>query len=313
MISRIKIGSRGSELALWQTHWVRDRLSTYFPGIAFEVVTMKTTGDRILDVPLADIGAKGLFTKELDQGLLSKRIDIAVHSLKDLPTVLPDGIDLGAVCERWDMRDALVSRDNRTIDNLPEGATVATGSLRRRAQLLSYRPDLKIVDIRGNLNTRFRKFDQSGWDAMILAVAGIERLGWQARIAEKISFDVMLPAVGQGSIAVTSRSGDAPVTIFLKDLEDSATRAAVTAERALLRALEGGCQVPIGALARAAGDMLRIDSCVCSLDGQKVVRDMATGPVVEAELIGTTLSEKLLELGAGAILEEVRKAEPLKR
>ncbi|RMF61206.1 MAG: hydroxymethylbilane synthase, partial [Calditrichaeota bacterium] len=272
-LNTITIGTRGSQLALWQTDWVKKRLSALYPQITCEVKTVKTTGDKILDVPLAKIGDKGLFTKELDIALLNGDIDLAVHSLKDLPTRLPEGIIIVAITERWDPRDSLISRHGVSFKNLPSGAVVATGSLRRRAQLLFHRPDLNIVELRGNLNTRFRKFEENSWDAMILATAGVERLGWSERITEKISTDIILPAVGQGSFGVVCREGDAEVMNLLQPLNHSPSRLAALAERSLMRTLEGGCQIPIGALAQVDSDQLVLTGCVASLDGKQLVKD----------------------------------------
>lgn len=309
MKKNINIGTRDSQLALWQTDWVKERLQKRLPEIRFETQMIKTTGDRVLDIPLAQIGEKALFTKELDIALLRGEIDLAVHSLKDLPTQIPEGLTIAAVTERWDVRDALISRNGRGLKDLPTDATIATGSLRRTAQLLHFRPDFQIVDLRGNLNTRFRKFDERDWDAMILAVAGIERLGWQQRISEKIPLEIMLPAVGQGSFAVVCREDDFPTRKIVQTVNDPAAETAATAERAFLRTLEGGCQVPIGAYARVENRALHLAGCVCSLDGREMFRSFLTGNIEEAEKLGITLAEKLLKMGAGEILEEIKQNE----
>lgn len=306
MNREFRIATRGSELALWQTNWVRSELEKRFPEARFETLTIKTTGDKILDVPLAKIGDKGLFTKELDTSLLKGETDFAVHSLKDLPTKLPEGLAIAAITKRWDARDVLISRNGEVLADLPRGARVATGSLRRRSQLLHYRPDFEILEIRGNLNTRFRKFDEADWDAMILAAAGVERLGWSGRISEKISTDILLPAVGQGSLAILCREEDDETREFLINMEDRESMLAARAERSLMRTLEGGCQVPIGAHASVSETGISLAGCVCSLDGHRLVRDsVSTGPGGDPEEPGARLAEILLENGARGILREI--------
>lgn len=306
MKREIRIATRGSELALWQTNWVRSELEKCLPEARFETLTIKTTGDKILDVPLAKIGDKGLFTKELDASLLRGESDFAVHSLKDLPTKIPDGLMIAAVTKRWDARDVLISKDGSTLSKLPVGARVATGSLRRRSQLLHHRPDLEILDIRGNLNTRFRKFDEADWNAMILAAAGVERLGWGGRISEKISTDILLPAVGQGSLAILCRAEDLETHEFLAVIEDHDSMLAARAERSLMRTLEGGCQVPIGAHASVTEDGIFLSGCVCSLDGGSHVRDsVSVEPGGDPEILGAKLAEILLEKGAREILRGI--------
>lgn len=308
MNSIIHIGTRGSQLALWQTNWVKERLQKQFPEFRFDSAIIKTTGDKILNVPLSNIGDKGLFTKELDNALIRGDVDFAVHSLKDLPTEIPSGLMIGAITQRWDVRDALVANNGATLDTLPEHAAIATGSLRRKAQLLAYRPDFRIVDIRGNLNTRFKKFDESDWDAMILAVAGIERLGWHQRISEKIATDIMLPAVGQGSFAVICREGDERILSLLQAVNDEPAALAATAERAMLKTLEGGCQIPIGALAEIKDSELQLRGCVCQLDGKVVVRERKSIQLngrndrAAADQLGSDLAALLLQNGAGEIL-----------
>ena len=305
MTDRIIIGTRDSELAMWQTHWVRDRLLKHFPGLKLEIEAIKTTGDLNLDQPLSQIGDKGLFTKELDRALLEGGIDLAVHSLKDLPTAVPQGLMIAAITDRWDTRDALVSRSGDSLADLPHGAVIATGSLRRAAQLLHYRPDFNIVDIRGNLNTRFRKFDQSNWDAMILAVAGIERLGLAKRISEKIGLEVMLPAVGQGAMGVICREDDLQLRERLQTLNHHSTAVATRAERAMLKFLEGGCQVPIGAFGNFTRGKLILDACVCHLDGRQILRHRLENAGADPESLGTDMAKKLLEMGAREILDAI--------
>jgi hydroxymethylbilane synthase len=293
------IASRGSELALWQARWVSGQLAAHGHECRIEIV--KTTGDKITDVPLAQVGAKGLFTKEIEEALLDGRADLAVHSLKDLPTELPPGLGLAAVPEREDPRDALVGK---RLADLLAGAKVGTSSLRRSAQLRKLRPDLAIQSVRGNLDTRLRKLDQGQYDAILLAAAGLKRLGWQERIAETLPPEVMCPAVGQGALAIetlsTGKGWDA-----CRALDHAATHAAVEAERGLLAALGGGCQVPIGAHATVANRWLRLLGVVASPDGVEQVRGQAEGPVEEAERIGRQLGADLLARGARRILEAV--------
>ena len=305
----IRIGSRGSALALWQAHWVRDRLTQTFPSTSVEIVIIKTTGDRILDAPLSRIGDKGLFTREIERALLDGAIDLAVHSLKDLPTHLPDGLGLGAVTEREDVRDVFLPRPNakeRTLTGQPAGAVIATGSLRRTSQLLHRRPDLSVIDLRGNLNTRYQKLTGSTWGGMILARAGVVRLGWADRIGETLDPHVMLPAVGQGALGIEVRSKDRKIRKVVKCLHHEVTSQATTAERALLRALEGGCQVPIGTYARIEKGELIMDAMVGSLDGKQVVRGSQHAAPSEADALGRSLADDLLALGARAILEAIR-------
>jgi hydroxymethylbilane synthase len=306
MNREFRIATRGSELALWQTNWVRSELEKRFPEAHFETLTIKTTGDKILDVPLAKIGDKGLFTKELDTSLLKGETDFAVHSLKDLPTKLPEGLAIAAITKRWDARDVLISRNGEVLADLPKGARVATGSLRRRSQLLHFRPDFEILEIRGNLNTRFRKFDEVDWDAMILAAAGVERLGWGERISEKISPEILLPAVGQGSLAILCREDDDATLEFLVNMEDRESMLAARAERSLMRTLEGGCQVPIGANAVVCEKEISLAGCVCSLDGGTLVRDSVSSETHDdPEKLGELLAGKLLENGAREILRGI--------
>lgn len=311
----LRIGSRGSELALWQARWVEEQLRRAHPGLAVTLEVIRTTGDRILDAPLSAIGDKGLFTKEIESALLERRVDLAVHSLKDLPTRLPAGLALGAVCEREDVRDAFLPHPRnpvRTLAAQPHGAAVATGSLRRKCQLLALRPDLRIVDIRGNLNTRMRKLEESDWAGMMLAAAGVKRLGWEKSIGEIVEPDVILPAVGQGALGIEIRVDDARTGALVAPLHHAPTAAAAHAERAFLRVLEGGCQVPIGTWARIVTDggrpVLRLDGAVGSLDGTRVVRGSAAGDPGEAEELGAALAHRVLADGAGAILAAIRSA-----
>ncbi|NQU42502.1 hydroxymethylbilane synthase [bacterium] len=302
----LRIGTRKSPLALWQANWVRDRLLKAHPGLAVELVRMSTEGDRVLNLPLAQLGGKDIFTKEIENALLEDRVDLAVHSLKDLPTQLPEGLFLAAVCKREDPRDALVAREAKSLGDLPEGAIVATGSLRRKAQLLGLRPDVRIVDVRGNVGTRLRKYAEAGWDGMILAKAGLVRMGLEEHIACVLSPEEMLSGVGQGALAIEIREGDARTGELIRGLQDPDTTAETAAERAFLARLEGGCQVPIAALGIAKGDGLRLDGLVASLNGTICFRDQTEGAKAEGKSLGRNLAERLLERGAREILESIR-------
>jgi hydroxymethylbilane synthase len=310
VVDVLRIASRSSELALWQSRAVRDALVAADPSLAVEIEVMKTTGDVILDVPLAKIGDKGLFTRELDAALLAGRADLAVHSLKDVPTRLPEGLVLAAVTEREDPRDVLLLPPGRTggLDSLPPGARVGTSSLRRRAQLQALRPDLAVLDLRGNLNTRLAKLDRGDYDAIVLAAAGVLRLGWKDRVAAYLDAPAWLPAVGQGALAVVARADDEAVLRRLRRLHDPHAAACTTAERALLRALEGGCQVPIGALGRVDGDRVVLHGLVAELDGGRIVRVQEAGSLDEADAVGRRAADALLAGGAGEILAGIRAA-----
>ncbi|GAB4315121.1 MAG: hydroxymethylbilane synthase [Candidatus Sumerlaeia bacterium] len=304
---QIRIGTRRSELARWQAEFVQAALEQKWPSLTVTTTLIRTTGDKILDRPLASIGDKALFTKELEEALLAGSIDVAVHSLKDLPTQLPAGLTLGAVLERGPGGDVWLARDGRMrLADLPEGATIATGSLRRRAQLLHRRPDLNIVDLRGNIGTRLNKLRDNDWAGVILAEAGLVRLGKQALITERLGFDVMLPAVGQGALAVEIRSDDRRTAGFVAPLDHACTRAGVEAERAFLRRLEGGCQIPIAARADVHDGHLTLTGLIADLNGRRLYRDQVSGAPQEAESLGTALAETLLERGGRQILDEIR-------
>lgn len=304
----IRIGSRKSQLALVQTYWVQEQLQKAFPDRTFEVHTMSTQGDKILDVALAKIGDKGLFTKELEVGMLQHEIDFAVHSLKDLPTNLPEGLMLGVVTEREDPADALVVHEkhkDKQIDTLPAGAVIGTSSLRRLAQLRHHFPHLSFKDIRGNLNTRLAKLDAGEYDAIILAVAGLRRLGMGDRIHQVLPAEVSLHAVGQGALGIECRVDDPEVLSLIQAIEHVPTRDRTLAERAFLRSLEGGCQVPIGVNTQLEGDTLTLTGIVASVDGTKFVKDTVTGSASTAEQLGTELAQRLRQQGAQEILEEI--------
>lgn len=307
----LRIASRGSPLALWQANAVRDLLLRADPDLRVEITVVRTTGDKITDTPLAQIGDRGLFTKEVDGAVLGGEAEIAVHSLKDLPTTITSGLTLVAVTGREDPRDVVISRRGAegTIDSLQSGARVGTSSLRRRAQLHSLRPDLQVIDLRGNLNTRLAKLDEGGYDAILLAAAGVIRLGWHDRITEWLDPERWLPAVGQGALAVVARADDARTAGRLSTLHDVSTGCAVAAERALLRDLEGGCQIPVGALATVDGDTMHLAGLVSSLDGTRVIRRSLDGPVAEAEALGHRVAAALRDEGAQEILDEIRAAE----
>lgn len=304
----IRIGSRKSQLALVQTHWVRDELQKQFPEVTFEVHTMETHGDKVLDVSLSKIGDKGLFTQELEDSMLRGDVDFAVHSLKDLPTRLPEGLMLGCVTEREDPADALVVHEkhqDKQLDTLPEGAVIGTSSLRRLAQLRHHFPHFTFKDIRGNLNTRLRKLDEGQYDAIILAVAGLERLDMGDRVHQTLPPEISLHAVGQGALGIECRQGDPDILAVLKVLEHPPTAYRCLAERAFLRELEGGCQVPIGVNTVLEGETLTLSGIVASLDGQTLIKNQVQGAASDAEQLGTQLAQQLRSQGAQAILDEI--------
>ncbi len=302
--TKLTIGTRGSKLALWQAHWVKGELETRHPGLTVELSIIKTTGDKITDVPLAQVGGKGLFVKEIEEALLSKRVDLAVHSMKDVPTAFPDGLGLVVTTEREDPRDALLSPSHATIDALPQGARVGTASLRRQAQLLARRPDLKIFPLRGNLDTRLRRLTDGEYDAILLACAGLSRLGWGEGLTHPIPVEECLPAIGQGALGIECRLDDTATRDAVAFLNHPDTADAVGAERALLARLEGGCQVPIAAHGRVDGDQLTLDGLVGDEGGSQIIRGRREGARADAEAIGTALAEELLANGAEKILAE---------
>jgi len=304
-VKTLRLGTRKSPLALWQAEHVRARLLAAHPGLRVDLVTMTTEGDRILDRSLARVGGKGLFIKELEQGLLDGRTDFAVHSLKDMTATLPAELTLATVCEREDPRDAFVSPRYADLAALPAGARVGTASLRRQCQLRAAYPALEIVTLRGNVNTRLSKLDAGEFDAIILAVAGLKRLGFEERIRASLDTDISLPAVGQGVVCIEARRDDAETRALLAALEHAPTRLCIRAERAFNAALEGGCQVPIGGYAELHGESLRLRGMVGDPDGSHIIRGELTGPAIQAEQLGRQLADELLGRGARAVLDKV--------
>lgn len=301
MKNKVIIGSRGSKLARAQAELIKDTLKKNYPDLILGIKIIKTTGDRILDAPLSKIGGKGLFTKEIEEALLAKKIDLAVHSMKDLPTDIPMGLEIGAITRREDACDVLVSQESYVLGELQKGAKVGTSSLRRRAQILSIRPDLEIMDLRGNLDTRLKKLENGLYDAIILAYAGISRLGLKLPMI-KISFDEMLPQAGQGALGIEIRNDDADTRNLVKILDEADSRMTIEAERALLSGLGGGCQVPIGVYAKIEGEKIIVKAGVFSIDGKTAIRDEASGNKNEAVTIGKQLAESVIKKGAKKIL-----------
>jgi hydroxymethylbilane synthase len=288
-----------------QSKWVQARLQELDPEVTVSLQRIHTSGDKILDVPLAKIGGKGLFVKEIEDALLRGEIDLAVHSMKDVPAVLPSALEILCVPMREDPRDALISRDGRGFADLKIGARIGTSSLRRQAQLLARRPDLGIVMLRGNLDTRLRKLREGHFDAIVLAAAGLKRLGWTEHVTEYLSPAISLPAIGQGALAIEGRSDDAQVRTLVSKLTHAPTWATARAERALLHRLEGGCQVPIAGYAELHGDQLSLDGLIASVDGARIIRDQVQGPAADADVLGVRLAERLLDQGGDIILREI--------
>ncbi|MEE8277566.1 MAG: hydroxymethylbilane synthase [Thermoanaerobaculia bacterium] len=304
--ARLRLGARASRLALWQADHVTRLLRGLVEAPSLEIVRIKTAGDRIRDVALSTVEGRAFFTKEIEQALLEDRVDLAVHSLKDLATRMPAGLELGAVLEREDPRDVLLSRQGKRLEELAPGARVGTSSLRRRALLARWRPDLKLVDLRGNVPTRIRKLGQGQFDAIVLAAAGVKRLDLEEEITQYLPVERVLPAVSQGAIAVQVRTDDEATGGWVRQLEHAPTRFATVAERSLLGRLEGGCQVPVGALGSVLDETLNLRAVLCSLDGRRAIEGHRSGPVGQAGSIGLSLAEELLERGGDAILEEIR-------
>ena len=305
MRKQIRIGTRASALALWQAEWVKSELEKKYPGMTVTLTKIKTTGDKILDVPLAKVGGKGLFVKEIEEAMLGNEIDIAVHSMKDVPTFFPDGLHLGAITKREDARDALLTRNNVKFNALPKGANVGTSSLRRQAQLMSVRPDFVIHQLRGNVDTRLRKLKEGQYDAIILAAAGVKRLGLAENVSEYIDPEISLPAIGQGALGIECRVDDRELNDLIAFFNHADSRTCVTGERALLRRLEGGCQVPIACYGEMKNGKLKLTGLVGSVDGKRIIKDTIEGEPGNADKLGVTLAEKLLSQGADVILREV--------
>ena len=302
----IRIGTRGSSLALWQANWVKEHISRAFPHLEISLITIRTKGDKLIDVNLATVGGKGLFVKEIEEGLLAGRIDLAVHSMKDVPVQFPEGLQIRVIPRREDPRDVLISRNHLTLDELPSGAKIGTSSLRRRAQLLSFRPDLQIVPLRGNVETRIKKLNSMGLDAVVLAAAATKRMSLERRVSQFIPPEVCLPAIGQGALGIETRIADDEVNGYLTIIDHEPTRLSVMAERAFLRKLEGGCQVPIGAWGSISDrGTLRLRGFVGDLEGTKVIKGEIEGEMGKAEELGMGLAENLLLRGADEILREV--------
>ena len=305
MRKQIRIGTRASALALWQAEWVKSELEKKYPGTAVALTKIKTTGDKILDVPLAKVGGKGLFVKEIEEAMLAGEIDIAVHSMKDVPTFFPEGLHLSCITKREDPRDALLTRNKVKFKDLPKGANVGTSSLRRQAQLMNVRPDFVIHQLRGNVDTRLRKLKEGQYDAIILAAAGVKRLGLAENVSEYIAPEISLPAIGQGALGIECRVDDRELNDVIAFFNHADTRTCVTGERALLRRLEGGCQVPIACYGEMKNGDLHLTGLVGSVDGKRIIKDAIEGAPDKAEKLGVTLAEKLLSQGADVILREV--------
>ncbi|WP_294845578.1 hydroxymethylbilane synthase [uncultured Gilliamella sp.] len=302
---KIRIATRKSPLALWQANFVKQQLETFHPSLVVELVPMVTQGDVLLESPLSKIGGKGLFVKQLEQAIMNGQADIAVHSIKDIPAVFPQGLTLSTVCQRDEMRDALISNQYQHLDELPHGAVVGTSSLRRQCQLRARYPHLQIKDLRGNVGTRLTKLDNQEYDAIILAAVGLKRLGLQNRIKQYIDTDLILPAVGQGAIGIESRADDKTLSELLAPLEDKNSRICIEAERAMNLALQGGCQVPIACLSQLENDSLTLRGLVGRIDGSEMIKAEVTGDFTQAEALGRQLADNLLAQGAKAILAEL--------
>ncbi len=306
MPGHVTIGTRGSKLALWQANWVKDALMAGDAGLKVDITIIKTKGDKILDVPLAKVGGKGLFVKEIEEALLARRIDLAVHSMKDMPADLPEGLCIGAIPEREVPHDVLISRNNETLSALGKGAAVGTSSLRRASQLLNARPDLSIFPLRGNLDTRLRKLDAGEMDAIVLAAAGVKRLGLAHRISDNLRDDVMLPAAGQGALCIEIREKDAQTGPVVAALDHGETRRVVLGERAFLHRMGGSCQVPIAAHGKMMGGRYHLAGLVAETDGVHIIRENSEGSAEDTESIGIELADRLLHMGADRILERLQ-------
>jgi hydroxymethylbilane synthase len=301
----LRIGTRGSQLALYQANWVKEKLIQVHPHLKVTLVKIKTTGDRIQDAPLAKVGGKGLFVKEIEEALIHRGIDLAVHSIKDVPTELPKGLRLCAITKREDPRDVFISKDGTLLKNLPQRAKIGTSSLRRQAQLLHFRGDFEMIPLRGNLDTRLKKLKTMNLDGIILAYAGVKRLGLAERITEIISTEISLPAIGQGALGIETRMDDEEVEKIIRSLNDPHSAIAISAERAFLKKLGGGCQVPIAAFGQIVGSTLQIDGMVATTNGKRFIHHHLEGTIEEAESLGIELANVLLNKGADEILKEI--------
>jgi hydroxymethylbilane synthase len=305
VLNSIKIGTRGSKLALWQANWVKTALEKTHSGSTLSIITIKTTGDKILNAPLAKVGGKGLFVKEIEESLLNNRVDLAVHSMKDMPARIPTGLTIGAIPKRENPKDVLISKHGKRLFHLASGSRIGTSSLRRSVQLRHARPDLVIVPLRGNLDTRIRKLEKEDLDAVVLAAAGVIRMNFEDRITEYLDEEVMLPAVGQGALCIEIRANDPQRAALLAGMDDPESRAAVTAERAFLSRLEGSCQIPVAAYANLVGELLVLKGLISDLDGKDMIRGALSGPKTSGESIGVDLANRLLDSGGRAILETI--------
>ncbi|MBI4377662.1 MAG: hydroxymethylbilane synthase [Nitrospinae bacterium] len=305
LMKKIRIGTRGSQLALWQANWVKDTLEDWYPDLEIEIRKIKTTGDKILDAPLSRVGGKGLFVKEIEEALIGKRIDIAIHSMKDVPTDLPEGLCISAIAEREDPRDALISRDGIKLNDLKKGARIGTSSLRRQVQLLNFRSDFEIEQLRGNLDTRMDKLITRDLDAIIVAAAGVKRMGWEKKITEYLPYKIFLPAIGQGAIGIETRESDNTIKGMIERFNHRETSLCIKAERSFLKRLGGGCQVPIAALGIITKGGLKLEGMVSSIDGKILYRDSEEDRVDRVESLGIRLAERLLQRGADKVLKEV--------
>jgi len=302
---KIIIGSRGSQLALWQANWVKSQLENLHSNADISIRVITTSGDKIKDVPLSKIGGKGLFVKEIEEALLAKEIDLAVHSMKDVPIEIPPELEISIITKRENPLDALISKNGKKLADLPQGATIGTSSLRRSSQLLNHRNDFKIHPLRGNVDTRLKKVEEGKYDAILLASAGLNRLGWSNRITEEISHEIIIPAMGQGALGIETRLGDTKTYNFISSLNHEKTNYEVSAERALVGKLDGGCQVPIGAYAKIEDNLITLKGLVASLDGKIIHKSEIVGPIEDAINIGQDLGEELLKMGANEILEKL--------
>ncbi len=304
----LRIGTRGSQLALWQANWIRDQILAQYPEVAIELVIIKTQGDKIQDRPLSEIGGKGLFIKELEVAMMAHRTDMCVHSMKDVPSELPEGLEISIITTRETPHDGLIAPDAASLDELPQNAIVGTSSLRRASQLRAYRPDLQIKNLRGNVDTRLNKVRGGEYDAAVMAVAGMKRLGWEEQIRQELPFAIMLPAIAQGVIGIETRVGDAETLSRLQHLQDLDTADCIRAERTVLSALEGNCQIPIAGFCSVEQDQLTLTALTAKLDGSLVIRHQASAPRHQAEQLGQLVAQKILDGGGREILASLAES-----